>query len=52
MITATDQVMVRAVEPVVENKRETEAHSDLVQLLDGNVIARLTKQARPHGRPS
>jgi hypothetical protein len=42
-IIATDQVVVPAVEPVAENKQETEAHSDLVQLLDGDVIARPAK---------
>jgi hypothetical protein len=52
MTTAIDQVVVRAVESVVGNKQETEAHSDLVQLPDGNVVTRLTKQIQLHGRPS
>lgn len=45
MGTATDDVVVRGVEPVVEQKQEVATGSDLGQLLDGDVVARLTRQA-------
>jgi hypothetical protein len=41
MTTATNEVVVRAVEPEVEKKQEAETGSDLAQLLDGDVVARL-----------
>jgi putative transposase len=51
MAAATDHVVVQAVEPVVEQKQVTEAGSDLAQLLDGDVVARLTMDARQAGIP-
>jgi putative transposase len=51
MTTTTDHVVVQAVEPVVEQKLEAETGSDLARLLDGDVVARLTKQAQAAGIP-
>jgi putative transposase len=51
MAAATDHVVVQAVEPVVEHKQVTETGSDLAQLLDGDVVARLTKDAQQAGIP-
>jgi putative transposase len=51
MTTTTDHVVVQAVEPVVEQKLEAETGSDLARLLDGDVVARLTKQAQKAGIP-
>jgi putative transposase len=51
--TAIDETVVQAVEPVVENenKQEVEPGSDLAKLLDGDVVARLTKEAQQAGIP-
>jgi putative transposase len=51
MTTATNEVVVRAVEPEVEKKQEAETGSELAQLLDGDVVARLTKDAQAAGIP-
>jgi putative transposase len=51
MTTATNEVVVRAVEPEVEEKQEAESGSELAQLLDGDVVARLTKDAQAAGIP-
>jgi transposase-like protein len=51
MTTATNEVVVQAVEPVVEKKQEAETGSDLAQLLDGDVVARLTRNAQAAGVP-
>jgi transposase-like protein len=51
MTAMTDHVVVQAVEPVVEQKQEAETGSDLARLLDGDVIARLTKDAQKAGVP-
>jgi hypothetical protein len=45
MAAGTDHVVVQAVEPVVEQRQVTETGSDLAQLLDGDVVARLTMDA-------
>jgi hypothetical protein len=51
MTTAIDETVVQAVEPVVEKDQKAESGSDLAQLLDGDVVARLTKQAQEAGIP-
>lgn len=51
MATATNEVVVRAVEPEVEKKQEAETGSELAALLDGDVVARLTKDAQAAGIP-
>lgn len=51
MTTATNEVVVRAVEPEVEKKQEAETGSELAALLDGDVVARLTKDAQAAGIP-
>lgn len=51
MTTTTDHGGVQAVEPVVEQKQEAETGSDLGRLLDGDVVARLTKEAQKAGIP-
>ena len=51
MTAATDHVVVKAVEPVVGQKQEAETGSDLARLLDGDVVARLTRDAQQAGIP-
>jgi transposase-like protein len=51
MAAGTDHVVVQAVEPVVEQRQVTETGSDLAQLLDGDVVARLTMDAQQAGIP-
>jgi transposase-like protein len=51
MTIAIDENAAGAVEPVVENMQETETGSELGQLLDGDVVARLTKDAQAAGIP-
>src|SRR5690349_10272637 len=51
MIAATDHVVVQAVEPVVEQRQGAQTDSDLARLLDGDVVARLTKDAQQAGIP-
>ena len=51
MITMVDQETVSAVEPDVAMKQQSENGSDLAQLLDGDVVARLTREAQQQGIP-
>jgi len=46
-----DQDAVSAVEPDVATKQQDETGSDLAQLLDGDVVARLTREAQQQGIP-
>jgi len=46
-----DQDAVSAVEPDVATKQQNETGSDLAQLLDGDVVARLTREAQQQGIP-
>jgi putative transposase len=49
--TMVDQDVVSAVEPGVAMKQQNENGSDLAQLLDGDVVARLTREAQQQGIP-
>jgi len=49
--TMVGQDTVSAVEPDVATKQKNETGSDLAQLLDGDVVARLTRQAQQQGIP-
>jgi len=49
--TMVDQDAVSAVEPDVATKQQNETGSDLAQLLDGDVVARLTREAQQQGIP-
>jgi putative transposase len=49
--TMLDQETVSAVEPDVATKQQSENGSDLAQLLDGDVVARLTREAQQQGIP-
>jgi putative transposase len=49
--TTVDQVSSSTVEPGVEQERKADNGSDLAQLLDGDMVARLTKQAQRAGIP-
>jgi transposase-like protein len=46
-----DQDAVSAVEPDVATRQKNETGSDLAQLLDGDVVARLTREAQQQGIP-
>jgi putative transposase len=49
--TMVDQATVSAVEPDVATKQQNESGSDLARLLDGDVVARLTREAQQQGIP-
>lgn len=51
MTIAADDLAVTAVEPGMGKKIEAESGSDLARLLDGDVVARLTKEAQAAGIP-